>query len=179
MANPEALRKGVEKTEAELELAKAPTHLNILLADDDSDDRLFFKTIVDEFPLPASLIEVHNGEQLMQFLTVAATALPDVLFLDLNMPRKNGLECLAEIKHNDKLKGLPVILYSTSAGPDVTDQLYQNGAQHFIQKPSDFLQFKRVIHYALTLIMQKADLQRAKSNFILTGENDPLHPGTF
>jgi len=154
-------------------------HLNILLADDDFDDCLFFKSIVDEFPLSSHLTDVHDGEQLMELLTNGTKVLPHILFLDLNMPRKNGFECLAEIKLNDKLKALPVIMYSTSLDHGVMDRLYQNGAQHFFRKPSDFLQFKRVIHYVLTLIMRGTSLQRTKNNFILTGEKDLINPGKF
>ena len=65
--------------------------LNILLADDDTDDCIFFKEALDELLLPTHLITVHDGEQLMQLLTNETTELPDVLFLDLNMPRKKRL----------------------------------------------------------------------------------------
>jgi CheY-like chemotaxis protein len=156
-----------------------PKHLNILLADDDFDDCFFFKSIVDQFPLSTLLTVVHDGEQLMELLTNDTKVLPHILFLDLNMPRKNGFECLVEIKLNDKLKALPVILYSTSSEQDVMDRLNQNGAQHFIRKPSDFFQFKRVIHHALTLIMHGSSLQRSENNFILTGEKDLIHSKTF
>jgi len=74
------------------------------------------------------------------------------------------------------LKDLPVFLYSTSSEQDVMDRLYKNGAQHFIRKPSDFVQFKRVIHYSLSLIMQETSLQRTENNFILTGGNDLVNP---
>ena len=153
--------------------------LNIFLADDDFDDCLFFKSIVDEFPLSTLLTDVHDGEQLMELLTNDTKVLPHILFLDLNMPRKNGFECLAEIKLNDKLKALPVIMYSTSSEQNVIDRLYKNGAQHFIQKPSDFLQFQRVIHYVLTLIVRGPSLQRTKNNFILNLGKDLVHPETF
>ena len=156
-----------------------PNHLNILLADDDFDDCLFFKPIVDEYRLSTLLTVVHDGEQLMGLLTNDTKVLPHILFLDLNLPRKNGFEYLAEIKLNDKLKALPVIIFSTSLDQGVMDRLYQNGAQHFFRKPSDFLQFKRVIHYALNLIMRGTSLQRTKNNFILTGKKDLIHPGTF
>jgi CheY-like chemotaxis protein len=154
----------------------ARKHLDILLADDDIDDCLFFKAVVDEFPLSTLLTEVQDGEQLMELLTNAAKPLPHILFLDLNMPRKNGFECLTEIKRNTRLKDLPVFLYSTSSEQDVMDRLYKNGAQHFIRKPSDFVQFKRVIHYSLSLIMQETSLQRTENNFILTGGNDLVNP---
>jgi CheY-like chemotaxis protein len=154
-------------------------HLNIFLADDDFDDCLFFKSIVDEFPLSTLLTEVHDGEQLMELLENNKNGLPDILFIDLNMPRKNGFECLVEIKTSAKWKALPVIMYSTSSEQNVIDRLYKNGAQHFIQKPSDFLQFQRVIHYVLTLIMRGLSLQRTKNNFILNLGKDLIHPETF
>src|ERR1035437_2560773 len=148
--------------------------LNILLADDDVDDCIFFKQAVDELLLPMNFTAVHDGEQLMKQLTNETNKLPHVLFLDLNMPRKNGFECLSEIKLNDKLKQLPVIMFSTSFEQGVVDQLYLNGARYFIRKPSAFTQFKKVIHQTLALIAQKlpADnvgniAQPTKENFVL------------
>ena len=149
-------------------LYMAADELRVLLADDDMDDCLLFKEALEELPLSTHLTIVNDGDQLMKLLLKSTSQLPHVLFLDINMPRKNGFECLTEIKLNDKLKTLPVIMYSTSSGQDVMDRLYQNGAQHFIRKPYDFLQFKRVIHHSLTLVMQKASLQRTKNDFILT-----------
>ncbi len=144
--------------------------VRVLLADDDKDDCLLFKEALEELPLITSLTMVNDGDQLMKSLLQNTRQLPHVLFLDVNMPRKNGFECLAEIMLNDRLKNLPVILYSTSSEQVVTDRLYQNGARHFIRKPSDFGQLKRVIHYSLTLIMQETGLKRTKDNFILSGE---------
>ena len=79
--------------------------LYILLADDDEDDCAFFKEALDELLLSVSLVTVNDGVQLMDFLSDnPLKRLPDILFLDLNMPRKSGFECLAEIKEIDKLK---------------------------------------------------------------------------
>ena len=88
--------------------------LNILLADDDTDDCIFFENALGELLLSTNLTTVHDGEQLMLLLTKNSTENFDVLFLDLNMPRKNGITCLDEIKHTDKLKSIPVIIFSTS-----------------------------------------------------------------
>ena len=126
--------------------------LNILLADDDTDDCIFFKEALEELLLSTHLTTVHDGEQLMQLLTNETNELPHVLFLDLNMPRKNGFECLSEIKLNKKLKQLPVIIFSTSFEQEVVNLLYKNGAQYFIRKPSEFSQFKKIIQQTLTLI---------------------------
>ncbi len=126
--------------------------LNILLADDDIDDCVFFNQAVKELLLPGNFKAVHDGEQLMQYLTNETNKLPHVLFLDLNMPRKNGFECLSEIKCNEKLKQLPVVIYSTSFEQGMVSQLYQHGAQYFIRKPSEFAQFKKIIHQTLGLM---------------------------
>ena len=142
-------------------------HLNILLADDDIDDCAFFKKALMDCPINTDCTTVHDGEQLMKQLTNDTNELPDVVFLDLNMPRKNGFECLEEIKHNEKLKRLPVIIFSTSLEQGVINTLYQNGAQHFIRKPSDFLQFKKIIQQSITLVAQGNISQPIRNKFVL------------
>ncbi len=143
-------------------------HLNLLLADDDTDDCIFFKQALEKLPLSTHLTTVHDGEQLMQLITKETNELPHVLFLDLNMPRKNGRECLLEIKLNKKLKQLPIIIYSTSLEQEVVNLLYKNGAQYFIRKPAEFSQLKKVIQQALTLIAQENISQPTRENFVLT-----------
>ena len=144
------------------------TKMNILLADDDADDRLFFKEALAGFPLSTNLTTVTDGEQLMQLLINETYDLPDILFLDLNMPRKNGFECLSEIKLNSKLSKLSVVVLSTSFVQEVVNQLYQNEAKYFIRKPSEFSQFKKIIQQTLALILQGDNSQPAKENFVIT-----------
>ena len=145
--------------------------LNILLADDDIDDCEFFKEALEELTISTDLTAVHDGEQLMQLLTNATNELPDILFLDLNMPRKNGFECLTEIKLSEKLQELPVIIFSTSFEQEVVNLLFKNGAQHFIRKPSEFSQFKKIIQQSLTIIAQGNITQTTQENFVLTIQN--------
>src|ERR1035437_5377961 len=102
--------------------------LNVLLADDDMDDCIFFKKALAELPLPTQLTTVYDGEELMQILNNKTIQLPHVIFLDINMPRKNGFECLAEIKQNDRLKDVPVIMFSTSNSRDAMNAVFKNGA---------------------------------------------------
>jgi CheY-like chemotaxis protein len=141
--------------------------LNVLLADDDPDDCQFFKATLAVLDLPTDLTVVHDGEQLMCLLLDEATLLPDVLYLDLNMPRKNGFECLSEIKSNPKLNRLPVIVFSTSFEQEVVNRLYSSGAQYFIRKPSEFSQFKKIIQQSLTLVVGGNNSQPLKENFVL------------
>ena len=147
-------------------------HLNILLADDDTDDCLFFREAVEELYLLTELSILNDGEQLMQYLNNETNKLPDVLFLDLNMHRKNGFECLSEIKGNPKLEQLPVIIFSTSFEQEVVNLLYKNGAQYFIRKPPEFLQFKNIIHQTFnTLITPQNILQPTRENFVIILKN--------
>jgi len=142
--------------------------LNILLADDDKDDCIFFNEVLEELPLNTNLTTVFDGEQLMHLLQKSSSPLPDVLFLDLNMPRKNGHACLVEIKRSENLKALPVVVYSTSFDEDMADQLYENGAHHYICKPGDFALLKQVIHKAIVLTVGELHSQPPRVNFLLS-----------
>ncbi len=145
-----------------------PGQFHILLADDDLDDCIFFEEALDEFPLSIRLSIVHNGEKLMEHLLTTSEQLPDLLFLDLNMPRKNGFECLAEIKQNEKLKHLAVIIISTSMVKDVVNLLYKSGAQYFIRKPAEYSQLKNVIHKALSKMVKRTLAPPTKEEFVLS-----------
>jgi CheY-like chemotaxis protein len=142
-----------------------PRH--ILLADDDKDDNLLFQDVLEELLLATRLVTVHNGELLMKLLNDEKEPLPDILFLDLNMPRKNGFECLSEIKRTEKLKRLPVIIFSTSYEPEIVNRLYKSGAQYYIRKPNYFNQFKEVIYQALTLTGRADISQPPREKFVL------------
>jgi CheY-like chemotaxis protein len=151
--------------------------LQILLADDDEDDCYFFKQALQGFPMPVNLTAVNNGEQLMENLNDSKIELPQILFLDLNMPKKNGFECLLEIKENKKFKQIPVVIFSTSFEQEVVKLLYDNGAQYYIRKPAEIKSYKSIIKHAITLITnnQSADtnnlLQPYRVDFILTVDN--------
>lgn len=141
------------------------TTINIILADDDRDDCLLFEEAILELELSVRLILVHDGEQLMKVLTSTAV-IPYALFLDLNMPRKNGFECLMEIKDHSSLINLPVIIYSTSYDKEKANQLYNSGAHYYISKPSNFEELKKVVNKAIKLLNQNY-LQPAKEDFYI------------
>jgi CheY-like chemotaxis protein len=140
--------------------------LHLLLADDDTDDCNFFKEALDELHAVAKLVIVNDGVGLMEYLTENLNSLPHALYLDINMPRKNGFDCLAEIKSNENLKQLPVIIFSTSFDTETANKLYLNGAQHFIKKPAEFLNFKKVISKSLNFISSNTTTGTEK--FVLT-----------
>jgi CheY-like chemotaxis protein len=129
--------------------------LNVLLAEDDLDDYIFFKTALNDLPLSTSLKAVSDGQQLMQLLNNETYPLPHVLFLDINMPCKNGFECLSEIKLNERLKDIPVVMFSTSHSPDAMSTLFETGADVYVRKPGNFEQLKELIHHAIPIATEK------------------------
>lgn len=141
--------------------------IQLLLADDDKDDCDLFRDALEELSFAARLSTVHDGEQLMTVLNRTTQQLPSVLFLDLNMPRKNGFECLSEIKKDENLRRLPVVIFSTSSDDDIVNLLYAKGAHFYISKPNEFDKLKRVIETALTEVMNHRATPPSREHFVL------------
>jgi DNA-binding NarL/FixJ family response regulator len=112
---------------------------------------------------------LSDGEKLMNKL-LNTTDLPSFLFLDLNMPRKNGFQCLSEIRALPELNHLKVIVISTSNEFSVLQELRMDGAQYYIHKPSDFSILKKVISQALSKISEIHTDITDKEKFILSGD---------
>lgn len=141
--------------------------LHVLLADDDEDDRQFFTDAINVVAPKLKLTTVQNGEELIYKLKNKITDLPDVIFLDLNMPYKNGMECLKEIKSVEALKNIPVLIYSTSAHRDQVEITYRNGANLYIQKPSSYEGIIRVLKTIFTLPVSEWFEQPSREKFVL------------
>lgn len=141
--------------------------LHILLADDDVDDRYFFGRVLKGLSIPTELTTVNDGESLMIWLSDNTENLPQILFLDLNMPRKNGMECLLEIKQDEMLRHLPVIIYSTHKHEKEDHILYQNGAHYYIRK-TDIIELAKILHRILTVMKEDKFVRPAKEDFIFS-----------
>jgi len=141
------------------------TTYNLLLADDDRDDRFFFDKALKGLDIPINLTTVSDGGGLMDYLSENCGGLPDVLFMDLNMPCKNGIECLSEIKYHNKLKEIPVIVYSTSVRDDIADILYKRGAHYYLQK-CNFSELAKSIEGVLLLLAENP-LQPPRDQFVI------------
>jgi CheY-like chemotaxis protein len=139
----------------------------IMIADDDEDDRFLFQEALNEITVPTQMTAVNDGEQLMDALK--SVQLPDMVFLDLNMPRKNGFQCLSEIRKTESLRSLPVIIFSTSFQSDAVDKLYEGGAHYYARKPSNFNHLKKLIHHVITLVTVRdpSHVQPSKNQFVL------------
>jgi len=145
--------------------------MTILLADDDEADRLIFKEAFDEMDIGTSVETVNDGEELMQLLENSEYEdLPQILFLDINMPRKNGLECLKEIRTNKKYKEVSIAIYSTSSSEKDMHETFLNGANVYINKPQDFNKLKKVLEKAIIYANMYQSPPFNKENFLLMAE---------
>lgn len=141
---------------------KKSTH--ILFSDDDTDDALLFTQAADLMTTPILLSFAEDGEQLMRYLS--REILPDMIFLDLNMPAKNGLECLNEIRSDKKLDWLPVIIYTTSDNPGDIDACYALKANLYVVKPTSFESIIKTLKKIVNMDFKTQGLPR-RENFIL------------
>ena len=140
---------------------------HIILAEDDEDDSLFFEEALNSVSDPPNLTMAKDGEELTRLLH-DGSPLPDLIFMDLNMPRKNGAQCLAEIRNTKETHDIPVVVLSTSSSKDIIDSMYDSGANLYIQKPNDFKLWKRAIAKVLGLDWNIHTPFSVKENFTLT-----------
>lgn len=139
----------------------------ITLADDDEDDRLFFTDAFSELKINTKVNTFNDGVELMDYLHNPESVLPNILFLDLNMPRKNGVECLLEIKQNDRFNDIAIAIYSTSSSDEHIEETFVNGANIYIKKPNDFNTLKKILSEVITLNWQYHTSGLNKDNFLL------------
>lgn len=139
----------------------------ITLADDDEDDRLFFTDAFEELKINTRVNTVNNGRELLNYLNNPDTVLPHIIFLDLNMPILNGIECLKEIKLNDKFKDIAVAIYSTSSSDQDVEDTFVLGANIYIKKPSNFNDLKKILSDVVIINWQYHTNGLNKDNFLL------------
>ena len=148
-------------------LQQQNTQRIIYLADDDEDDRLLFLDAVQELSLPVTVKASEDGNQLLDTLYNAESGLPEIIFLDINMPVKNGFQCLEEIRSKQqRFNDIKVIMLSTSRSPDNINLSYQLGADFYAVKPSTYSELKELLQGIMTMDWSSA--VRNKTQFLLS-----------
>ncbi|WP_290840401.1 response regulator [Flavobacterium sp.] len=117
--------------------------------------------------METSLTMLEDGRDLVGYLEDPKNKRPDILFLDLNMPYKSGVECLKEIRAIQKFKDLSVAIYSTSNSEKDMEDTFINGANIYIRKPNDFTQLKKVLTEVLSINWQFHTSALNKETFLL------------
>jgi two-component system response regulator len=134
----------------------SPANTILILADDDPDDRLLTREAFEEAGYQGTFQFVEDGRQLLEYLDHSRKSLPGVILLDLNMPRMSGYEALSELKADQALRRIPIIVLTTSSADEDVLRSYDLGVNSFITKPASFQELtevaKRVIDYWLETV---------------------------
>jgi len=123
---------------------------NIFLTEDDKDDQEFFQDALKAIDESISCAIAQNGIETLEMLR-GSDKLPDVIFLDLNMPMMNGFECLSQIKNEKKLSNLPVVIFTTSRNPAEVQATHQLGANVFLTKPASMPELQSKLQRILSI----------------------------
>lgn len=132
--------------------ALTPKFTTVLIVDDDPDDRELLQEAIRDVDESVRCLSAVNGEEALKLLMAANAPVPDLIFLDLNMPRMNGKTFLAKIKVLGNLRLIPVAIYSTSKLVEDEEETRTLGAEHFITKPDSFDDIVRVVSELLVVI---------------------------
>jgi len=138
--------------------------IKIFLAEDDRDDSFLFQEALNKIPYTTSLLVAQDGELLTEM--IEKNAVPDFIFLDLNMPKKDGYSCLKEIRSSPKLDNVPVIILSTSSSEQSIERAYNDGADLYVRKPDNFADLLKIIEACISKKNQYPD-KPSKENFLL------------
>lgn len=140
---------------------------SIFLADDDDDDCSIFEDALNELNTETKLTISNDGVELLDTLNETVPPPPYVIFLDLNMPRKNGFESLKEIREIKKLKDIPVVILSTSSNIEIIDRTFDLGANYYICKPTSYPLLTKMIARVLALTPEQLSEQPQRNEFVL------------
>ncbi|MBF0693649.1 MAG: response regulator [Flavobacterium sp.] len=141
--------------------------VDILLVDDDADDRNIFSDALGELKINTSLNLLEDGRDLLGYLQNKKNKRPQILFLDLNMPYKSGVECLKEIRQYSEFDDLTIAIYSTSSTDKDIEDTFVNGANIYIKKPKNFEKLKTVLNDVVNMNFQFHNSGLNKDTFLL------------
>lgn len=120
----------------------------VFLVDDDAEDREFFSDALEEIGLKVALTLFSNGEDVLSKLR-SSDKLPDILFLDLYMPKMDGEDCLAEIRAEEEWDEVCVVIYSTLMDMRRVEELFSAGANRYLRKPTSYPALKNALSLAI------------------------------
>lgn len=135
----------------------------IFYADDDADDIEYFTDAVHDLLGEVDLHTHMQAEQLIAALKNPPPS-PEILFLDLNMPGKNGFQILTELRNTEQFKELPIVILSTSTDPATINKTRELGASYYVPKPNSYTSLKQSIKTALNIDWQNFSPNR--DNFL-------------
>ncbi|HKO81142.1 MAG TPA: response regulator [Chitinophagaceae bacterium] len=145
--------------------------VKVVLADDDKDDQELFTEALNHTEVPADVTTVENGQQLLDHLKDPEEPNPDIIFLDINMPVKDGKQTLAEIKADAAFKEIPTVILSTSENPKDVEDTFNAGANLYVKKPHSVRSFILLLKKIFTLKWAGALFKPLRKNFFMSEKN--------
>lgn len=139
--------------------------LKVLFVDDDADEFYLFNEAIEQSEQQVKMTRAKDGNDLMKILTTGDP--PDVIFMDLNMPYKDGLETLIELKSSSLLKHIPVIIFSTSSSPFQINMCFEQGANLYVVKPETFDQITKMVNKVFSVDWKTNVSPPSHKNFVL------------
>lgn len=139
--------------------------LTVLFVDDDADEYYLFKEALEQSFLSVQILRAKDGRHLLTLLS--GDTLPDIIFMDVNMPHKDGIETLSEIKANSQLSNIPVIIFSTSKNLAQINTCYQKGAHFYVVKPERFDDITRMVKKVFSVDWKTNVTQPSKQEFVI------------
>ena len=144
-----------------------PRPNDVLLADDDPDDLLQFELAIKDVSMPVYLRHAKDGEELFVRLK---EAIPDLLFLDIEMPCKDGMACILEIRRNPEYNFMPVIMFTSHNRQSFIEESYQTGANYFLLKPATVKALTEKLEFILSKGWSKQMYFPSRDEFVLEGK---------
>jgi CheY-like chemotaxis protein len=139
---------------------------HVMIAEDDDDDYYIFSVALEELSITVVLTRAKNGDILVRLLE---DKIPDILFLDLMLPGKDGRQCLREIRANNKYDALPVIMYTSLKNVEEIEFCYREGANLYVIKPTAYADLKDILQRILLIDWKKLLYYPPLSQFVLNG----------
>jgi CheY-like chemotaxis protein len=118
----------------------------IVLIDDDPDDLDIMKETIEKVAPSTQCISFLYPDEAIRVITTELIVVPDYIIIDMNMPRKTGLECLRELRAQEEFDEIPIIIYSTTISTSVKETLMKAGATHVFQKPAKYEAWNVILH---------------------------------
>ena len=147
--------------------AMAEMTLNILLVDDNVDEHFFFRHSLLLVTRPIYFHALPGGQEMIEYFKNESNPLPDILFLDINMPMRNGRDCLSYIRSDVRLESVPVVMYSTSDSQRDIDDTYELGADLYVRKPNGMDAIRDMISSVIRIYERDQLKHSSKEVFLL------------
>jgi CheY-like chemotaxis protein len=145
--------------------------MHITFVDNQDFERLLLKIVINRLSAQVQFSEVASAKALLEFLN-SGTGLPDIIFLDYDMPEQDGVDCLRELRDNSRFRNIPVIMYANLALPQQLLAAWQNGADYYLVKPFDLREISSIFEWCIANKPQR-NPYRDRTEFLISPQHLP------